>query len=96
LRFTGNVILLYQTRQSTGMQVDRDLGLLKELELQLLYAINTHCHADHITGTGSIKVSPAPHPQQPQLQRRGHKSTWVAASQQVIGAEVFGGMHRGG
>lgn len=40
-------------------QVDRDLGLLKELELQLLYAINTHCHADHITGTGEIKARPS-------------------------------------
>lgn len=37
-------------------QVDRDLGLLQELDLRLLYAINTHCHADHVTGTGEIKV----------------------------------------
>lgn len=36
--------------------MDRDLGLLNELELRLLFAINTHCHADHITGTGEIKV----------------------------------------
>ncbi|CAI9784334.1 unnamed protein product [Fraxinus pennsylvanica] len=35
--------------------VDRDLSLVKELGLKLLYAINTHVHADHVTGTGLIK-----------------------------------------
>jgi sulfur dioxygenase len=36
-------------------QVDRDLQFVKELGVNLVYAINTHCHADHITGTGMIK-----------------------------------------
>ncbi|KAE8706124.1 Persulfide dioxygenase ETHE1 [Hibiscus syriacus] len=35
--------------------VDRDLSLIRELGLKLLYAMNTHVHADHITGTGLIK-----------------------------------------
>eukprot|EP00252_Welwitschia_mirabilis_P003427 TRINITY_DN13495_c0_g1_i1.p1 TRINITY_DN13495_c0_g1~~TRINITY_DN13495_c0_g1_i1.p1 ORF type:complete len:285 (-),score=42.55 TRINITY_DN13495_c0_g1_i1:218-1072(-) len=35
--------------------VDRDIKLIKELGLKLLYAMNTHVHADHITGTGLIK-----------------------------------------
>mmetsp|Transcript_11421 Transcript_11421/g.27101 ORF Transcript_11421/g.27101 Transcript_11421/m.27101 type:complete len:426 (+) Transcript_11421:102-1379(+) len=35
--------------------VDRDLGIVEDLGLKLVYAINTHCHADHITGTGEIK-----------------------------------------
>ncbi|KAL5989980.1 Polypeptide N-acetylgalactosaminyltransferase 3 [Asimina triloba] len=35
--------------------VDRDLSLVKELGLKLIYAINTHVHADHVTGTGLIK-----------------------------------------
>ncbi|KAF5187848.1 Persulfide dioxygenase ethe1-like protein [Thalictrum thalictroides] len=35
--------------------VDRDLSLVKELGLTLIYAINTHVHADHVTGTGIIK-----------------------------------------
>lgn len=35
--------------------VDRDLTLIKELGLQLIYAMNTHVHADHVTGTGLIK-----------------------------------------
>lgn len=36
--------------------VDRDLSLIKELGVKLVYAMNTHVHADHITGTGLIKV----------------------------------------
>ncbi|KAK5844275.1 Hydroxyacylglutathione hydrolase 3, mitochondrial -like protein [Gossypium arboreum] len=35
--------------------VDRDLNLVKELGLKLIYAMNTHVHADHVTGTGLIK-----------------------------------------
>jgi glyoxylase-like metal-dependent hydrolase (beta-lactamase superfamily II) len=31
-------------------QHDRDLSLLRELELTLLACIETHCHADHVTG----------------------------------------------
>ncbi|KAB5521317.1 hypothetical protein DKX38_025636 [Salix brachista] len=36
--------------------VDRDLSLVKELGLKLIYALNTHVHADHVTGTGLIKT----------------------------------------
>jgi glyoxylase-like metal-dependent hydrolase (beta-lactamase superfamily II) len=32
--------------------VERDLAAIKELGLTLKYAINTHVHADHITGSG--------------------------------------------
>ncbi|GLT25048.1 hypothetical protein SLA2020_002020 [Shorea laevis] len=35
--------------------VDRDLYLVKELGLKLIYAMNTHMHADHVTGTALIK-----------------------------------------
>ncbi|GLU14692.1 hypothetical protein SLE2022_312470 [Rubroshorea leprosula] len=35
--------------------VDRDLSLVRELGLKLIYAMNTHVHADHVTGTGLIK-----------------------------------------
>lgn len=37
--------------------VDRDLKLIDELGLSLKLAVNTHCHADHITGTGLLKKS---------------------------------------
>ena len=36
-------------------QVDRDLKLLKELGLSLRYCLETHIHADHITGTGKLR-----------------------------------------
>ncbi|GFW56708.1 persulfide dioxygenase ETHE1, mitochondrial [Trichonephila clavipes] len=36
-------------------QVARDVKLVKELDLNLLFVANTHVHADHITGTGEIK-----------------------------------------
>lgn len=35
--------------------VDRDLSLIHELGLKLMYAMNTHVHADHVTGTGLMK-----------------------------------------
>ncbi|KAL0680222.1 hypothetical protein Bca4012_008203 [Brassica carinata] len=36
--------------------VDRDLKLINELGLKLVYAMNTHVHADHVTGTGLLKT----------------------------------------
>jgi len=37
------------------LKVDRDLGLVKDLGLTLKLMLNTHCHADHITGTWLLK-----------------------------------------
>eukprot|EP00775_Hariotina_reticulata_P006637 gene6637-6864_t len=37
-------------------QVERDLQIIDELGLELSTAANTHCHADHITGTGKLKA----------------------------------------
>ncbi|MFB2836094.1 MBL fold metallo-hydrolase [Floridanema evergladense] len=36
-------------------QVDRDLKLIQELGLTLRYCLETHIHADHITGTGKLR-----------------------------------------
>jgi len=35
--------------------VKRDFQLTKDLNLNLIYAVNTHMHADHITGSGHLK-----------------------------------------
>lgn len=37
-------------------QVERDLQIIDELGLKLTQTANTHCHADHITGSGKIKA----------------------------------------
>jgi glyoxylase-like metal-dependent hydrolase (beta-lactamase superfamily II) len=34
---------------------DRDLTLLRELGLTLLYTVETHIHADHVTGTARLR-----------------------------------------
>ena len=34
---------------------ERDVKLVKEMGLTLKYVMNTHVHADHITGTGRLK-----------------------------------------
>ena len=47
---------LLQLIDPVDRTVDRDLSLVKDLGLKLIYAMNTHVHADHITGTGLIKV----------------------------------------
>lgn len=49
-----------QTRQAVIIdpvleQVDRDLTLLRELDLELVYALDTHVHADHVTGVGTLR-----------------------------------------
>ena len=36
-------------------QVDRDLKLLSELNLKLKFCLETHIHADHITGTAKLR-----------------------------------------
>ncbi|MGB5632313.1 MAG: MBL fold metallo-hydrolase [Waterburya sp.] len=36
-------------------QVERDLKLLQELNLTLRYSLETHIHADHITGTDKLR-----------------------------------------
>ena len=51
---------------SVDRQVDRDLALIKRLDLRLRYALETHAHADHITGaarlvnaTGALAAAPS-------------------------------------
>src|SRR5437868_6110349 len=36
--------------------VDRDLKLVAEMELTLSYAMDTHVHADHVTGAAMIRA----------------------------------------
>ena len=36
-------------------QVERDATLIADLDLKLLYAMDTHVHADHVTGAGALR-----------------------------------------
>lgn len=36
-------------------QLDRDRTLIEELQLKLLYTLDTHVHADHVTGSGLLR-----------------------------------------
>ncbi len=36
--------------------VERDLGLLRDLGLRLRYALDTHVHADHVTALGALRA----------------------------------------
>ncbi len=37
-------------------QVDRDLKLIDELGLRLVYVLDTHVHADHVTAAGELRA----------------------------------------
>lgn len=38
-------------------QVERDLGILRELGLKLKYVLETHVHADHVTGAAKLRAA---------------------------------------
>ena len=49
---TRKAVLIDPVRE----QVKRDLGQVDELQLELTYVIDTHTHADHVTGTGLLRI----------------------------------------
>ncbi|MGB5810264.1 MAG: MBL fold metallo-hydrolase [Polyangiales bacterium] len=57
-------------------QVERDIKLLDELGLKLVYTMDTHAHADHITGSGLLRA------------RLGSKAV-VGAGAGAIGADIL-------
>ncbi|XP_068945007.1 persulfide dioxygenase ETHE1, mitochondrial isoform X2 [Petaurus breviceps papuanus] len=50
-RATGEALLIDPVLDTAS----RDAQLVQELGLRLLYAVNTHCHADHVTGSGLLR-----------------------------------------
>lgn len=51
-RETREAVLIDPVRE----KAERDLQLLKELGLKLKYALDTHLHADHVTGAGALRL----------------------------------------
>jgi sulfur dioxygenase len=48
---TGDAVIIDPVLE----QLERDSLLLKDLGLSLIYSIDTHIHADHITGSGQLR-----------------------------------------
>ncbi len=46
-------------------QIERDLAVLREHGLKLVWAVETHAHADHITSAGKLAELAVPKPQRP-------------------------------
>ena len=40
---------------SVDQLVERDMGLIRRLGLRIRYVVETHAHADHITGAGLLR-----------------------------------------
>ena len=70
-------------------QVDRDLAAVEAMGGQLVLALNTHAHADHITGSGALKqrvpglrsaISAASGAKADQLLAEGEEVSWAAGT----------------
>lgn len=48
---TREAVLIDSVRE----QFERDTTLMRELDLKLLYTLETHVHADHVTGSGRLR-----------------------------------------
>jgi len=51
-RATREAVLIDSVRE----QFERDSTLMRELDLKLLYTLETHVHADHVTGSGKLRA----------------------------------------
>lgn len=49
----GEALLIDPVREEVG----KYLQLIKELDLRLVFAVDTHVHADHVTGLGELRAS---------------------------------------
>ena len=77
-RDSGNAVIIDAVLEN----VERDLTTVEELGLTLVFAVETHIHADHITGAGVIK------------DRTGARIVYGGGAEGVVtGADLF--LHEG-
>jgi glyoxylase-like metal-dependent hydrolase (beta-lactamase superfamily II) len=60
-------------------QVERDLRLLSDLDLRLVYVLETHVHADHVTAAGTLR------------ERTGARTVWGALGARCADLHLSGG-----
>jgi sulfur dioxygenase len=70
-------IMNFSIKWQVDDHVARDLTVVEEAGLTLRYVINTHAHADHITGSGLIKQ------QLPEVQSAIAAASGAAADVQI-------------
>ncbi|HEY6562318.1 MAG TPA: MBL fold metallo-hydrolase [Polyangiaceae bacterium] len=49
----GEALLIDPVKEEVG----KYLQLIKELDLRLVFAVDTHVHADHVTGLGELRIA---------------------------------------
>jgi len=77
--------------------VERDLALLAELELTLRYTIETHIHADHVTGAARLREETGSRAAVPEKSRAGHVDLPVREGEPInIGSLVVEPLHTPG
>ncbi|MEH2278101.1 MAG: MBL fold metallo-hydrolase [Nostoc sp.] len=76
---TGDAVLIDPVLE----QVDRDLQSLDELGLKLRYCLETHLHADHITGAGKLRQQTGAQVIVPQ------NTTVTKADRSLVGGEIL-------
>jgi glyoxylase-like metal-dependent hydrolase (beta-lactamase superfamily II) len=72
---TGEALLIDPVKE----KVERDLTLVAELGLRLVYVLETHVHADHVTAAGILR------------ERTGARTVWGARGARCADLHVGGG-----
>lgn len=67
---------------------DRDLALLKELGLTLKYTLETHIHADHVTGAARLREATGCQAAVPQKSNAGHADIAVREGEPLAVGQV--------